>query len=259
MSNTKSHKTLPKRQFTDASWRVLAAHRPRGTSLAKHQHQTGQLLYAISGVMLVETDSARWTVPPQYALWIPPGEVHSIQMLSHTDLRTLYFQPELLAQLGIFKNQECVHAIVVTPLVQQLILELFNQEKNQEMHALIVKVLLLALDKAILLPIDLPMPSTKRLRHAAYEFLNTGHYLQSLADIAYVANMSERTFSRHFTAEVGLSFRAWRQRARIIASLDFLANQKPIKLIANDMGFASSAAYIAAFKVLLGRTPREFC
>ncbi|GJJ02984.1 hypothetical protein RugamoR64_35220 [Duganella rhizosphaerae] len=70
--------------------------------------------------------------------------------------------------------------------------------------------------------------------------------------------MSERSFSRHFNADVGLSFRAWRQRARIIASLDMLAANCSIKSTAHAMQFATSAAYIAAFRKLIGCAPNVF-
>jgi len=69
---------------------------------------------------------------------------------------------------------------------------------------------------------------------------------------------SGRTFTRHFTAQAGLSFRAWRQRARIVASLDLLASGRPVKGIAHTLQFESPAAYIASFRALLGCTPHAF-
>src|SRR3989344_2458874 len=70
--------------------------------------------------------------------------------------------------------------------------------------------------------------------------------------------VSDRSFTRRFTAEAGLSFRAWRQRARIIASLDLLASGRPVKGIAHALQFESPAAYIASFRTLLGCTPNTF-
>ena len=80
----------------------------------------------------------------------------------------------------------------------------------------------------------------------------------SLGDVAARAAMSERSFSRHFSAELGMSFRAWRQRARLIASLDLLASPRAVKDIAATLGFGDAAAYVSSFKALMDCTPGEF-
>ncbi|RAN85753.1 AraC family transcriptional regulator, partial [Bacillus sp. SRB_28] len=53
-------------------------------------------------------------------------------------------------------------------------------------------------------------------------------------------------------------FRTWKQRARICASLDLLANGVPIKQVAYQLGFSCPAAFTAAFRCILGSTPRDF-
>lgn len=239
-------------------WRVLAKQHPRGTHLPQHQHHTGQLVYAISGVMLVEASSSRWTVPPQRALWIPPQHPHSISMLSTTELRTVYFAPAALVACGSFQRQAQLHAITVSRLMRELVLGLFSDSHDAHAHALMAGLLLHTLHQAPSLPTDLPMPRDAALHRAVTPWAEAPHQPLSLDDAAATATLSPRTFTRRFTEEVGLSFRAWRQRARIIASLDLLATERPIKSIAHAMGFASTAAYCAAFKLALGTTPDEF-
>ena len=55
----------------------------RGEIDPPHQHSQGQLLFAIKGVMLVETGSKRWVIPPQRALWIPSFQEHTQQRAIH--------------------------------------------------------------------------------------------------------------------------------------------------------------------------------
>lgn len=262
MSIIKSQNTLSKRQDAQVLWHVLRKEHPRGTLLPTHQHQTGQLVYAVSGVMCVETLSAKWTIPSQRALWIPPRHAHSIRILTPTELRTVYFHPVLLRRAVGFARRAQVHAITVLPLVRELVLGLCNGIADIETQGLMARLLLRTLRTADELPIDLPMPSDPRLYRAASLCLSAPDRRSSpgpsLTDMADAAAMSERTFSRRFTAEVGLSFRSWRQRARIVESLDLLATGRSTTFVAHALGFASVAAYAAAFRKLLRCAPGEF-
>ena len=48
--------------------------------------------------MLVQTESDRWVIPPQRALWLPPLHIHSYHLLLQTDLRAIYFSSSLIAE-----------------------------------------------------------------------------------------------------------------------------------------------------------------
>ena len=102
------------------------------------------------------------------------------------------------------------------------------------------------------------MPQSEELRRALKLLLDSNEWGLTAERIAAEACMSERSFSRHFSAETGMSFRSWRQRARVVTSLDLLASDRSIKTIARAMQFSSVAAYIAAFRELLGCTPSVF-
>ncbi|HSV52247.1 MAG TPA: helix-turn-helix transcriptional regulator [Burkholderiaceae bacterium] len=249
--------TSPKRQ--DAGlWATLARTHAAGSVLPRHQHRTGQLVFAVSGVMLVETHQARWTIPPQRALWVPPRHPHTIHIISNTEMRTVYCQPDLIAQCMAFVRQDEVHAVAASTLIKELVLGLFDAQFDHATRQLMACLLLQTLRQTPSLPTHLPMPASDGLRHAVALLLKTNRWQLPMHQLASVAAMSERSFTRRFTAEVGLSFRVWRQRARIIASLDLLASDRPIKTIAHTLQFESAAAYIAAFRALMGRTPNAF-
>lgn len=257
MSEPESQQTSPIRQ-DHGLWAILAKTHAAGTVLPTHAHQSGQLVFAIKGVMLVETAQARWTIPPQRALWVPPGHAHAIQVASATEMRTVYCRPELLAQCESFVRHGEVHAVAASPLIRELVLGLFDGGFDPATRHLMVSLLLRTLQQTPSLPTWLPMPAGEGLRRAVGLMLETGHWQLPLHHLASAATMSERSFSRRFTAEVGLSFRAWRQRARIISSLDLLASDTKVKAIAHALQFESPAAYIASFRELLGCTPNAF-
>lgn len=248
----------PKRQDSEPGWRVLARRHARGIVLPEHQHCSGQLVFATEGVMLVRTGSMLWSVPPQRALWVPAGHLHAIEMLSQVELRTVYFQPALVAECVGFVRNDDVHAVVASSLLRELIVGLFDQRQAADAHALMARLVLCTLRETALLPSYLPMPASERLRAALLKLLANNDWHLTAHQIAAGAAMSERTFSRHVQADTGMSFRAWRQRARIIASLDMLAANHAIKSIASTMQFSSAAAYVAAFRKLLGCAPNGF-
>lgn len=258
MSETIGQKASATRQLEEAGYRLLAKHHGHGAVLEPHEHSTCQLLFAVRGTMLVETTQGRWTVPPQRALWIPAGSPHAIQMMSDVDLRTLYFAPTLVDTLSRFTRRAQVHAVVASTLIRELVAHLFENPEDLEMGGLTARLLLHALRDAACLPTLLPMPIESKLRTELLELMADHQWHQPMAYLAARLAMSERTFTRKFTAQMGLSYRTWHQQARIVASLDLLAANRPIKSVAHALRFASPAAYIAAFGKIMGCSPLAF-
>ncbi len=234
------------------AWRPLAKTHLRGRVLQRHQHADAQLLFAVSGVMQVQTDQGQWTVPPQRALWIPPGVAHQVSMLSDTEMRTVYFCSSLCPGIP------GVQAMVTSVLLRELVLALFDTQLGPAIHERAVALLLSLVPVAQELPSYLAMPSSPALLHVAQTVLAHRQWDKPLADIAAAVHMTERSLTRHFGAEVGMSFRAWRQRARIIASLDRVGAGDSTKTVASVAGFGSPSAFVAAFKQVMGDTPAQF-
>ncbi|MEO3989100.1 AraC family transcriptional regulator [Pseudocitrobacter cyperus] len=239
-------------------WSSTAISYQRGEVDPPHHHVEGQLLFATRGVMLVETESDRWVIPPQRALWLPPLHIHSYNLLSHTDLRAVYFSRSLIAECTSFTRSDQVHVITATALVKELIAGLFSEDYHRPSQRKMALLLLEILSEAPPLATALPVPHDARLFRAARELLVNQRWDASLSDLASIAAMSDRTFSRLFVKDTGFSYRAWKQRARICASLDLLANGIPIKQVAYQLGFSCPAAFTAAFRCVLGSTPRDF-
>ncbi len=239
-------------------WSSTAIGYQRGEADPPHHHIEGQLLFATRGVMLVETEGKRWVIPPQRALWLPPLQIHSYNLLSHTDLRAIYFSSNLIAECTNFTKSNHVHVITATALVKELIAGLFSEDYSGPSQRKMALLLLEILSEAAPLTAELPMPHDERLFCATKALLVSQRWEASLSDLAYIATMSERTFSRLFMKDTGFSFRTWKQRARICASLDLLANGIPVKQVAYQLGFSCPAAFTAAFRSILGSTPRNF-
>lgn len=70
--------------------------------------------------------------------------------------------------------------------------------------------------------------------------------------------ISARTLSRRFVQETGFNFTAWRQRARLMRSLEMLAAGMSVTAIALDLGYATASAFIGVFRRTFGATPAAY-
>lgn len=240
------------------AWSALSKHYLPGSRRPVHQHATAQLVFSTEGIMEVETDTRRWTVLPQRALWVPPAQDHAIEVLSATELRTVYFNADLVAQCPEFSHRFDVHALEASALVKQLVLSLFEPNYKSTTQQHMVKLLLHTLGEAVCAPTYLPLPRDRGLRSVVRPLLERHQWQRTVDHLAADMAQSTRTFTRHFTADVGMSFRAWRQQARLLASLNMLAADIPIKAIATQLCFSSSSAYVSAFREAFGRPPEMF-
>ncbi|MDF9774206.1 hypothetical protein OKW11_001163 [Pseudomonas baetica] len=147
---------------TDVPVQPLARTYPRGLYIEPHEHVWGQLLYAMSGVMWVETPHEALVVPPQRAVWLPPGVPHGIRVVSDLQMRNIYLRPSLAATLD-----DSVQVIEVGGLLRELIVGLVEQGNDgpPEYYDALVGLALLELSRArrSLLKIPLPDDSDRRL------------------------------------------------------------------------------------------------
>ncbi|WP_408596829.1 AraC family transcriptional regulator [Limnohabitans sp.] len=238
---------------TTLTWKVLAKTHWRGRVLAQHTHSKNQLLFATQGVMQVTTDEGQWTVPPLRALWIQAGVAHAVTALSDTEMRTVYFSHHVCVL-----DTDQVHLVLTSELTRALILALFDPQHlaaTQELMAQLLHQLVASCEEP---RCYLPLPRDPKLMKAAARLMNHRQWDAPLMTVAAQVGMSERSFTRHFRTEVGCSFRQWRQRARIVGTLDRLVTGDPVKQLAVLAGFANASAYIAAFKEVVGCTPTQF-
>jgi quercetin dioxygenase-like cupin family protein len=64
-----------------------------------HSHDLHQLEYAFKGVAEVETDAARYLLPPQQAIWIPAGVEHCTT-LTWVRTASVFLDPSLGISAG---------------------------------------------------------------------------------------------------------------------------------------------------------------
>lgn len=238
--------------------RAWCGSRPLGYLVSPHAHDEAQLIYAASGALQVYTDHGRWLVPPQLAVWIPSGTPHSIEFLSATELWTLYWKPSAVRAWTHPNSLRDAFAMRVTTLLRELILAALSSSSPVARAELVATLILHELIETPNAPTFLPTPSSELGRRIAEVALADFKLDLDTEMIAHRTATSVRTISRLFPKETGLTFRAWRQRARLILSMNELARGRQISLIAAQCGFANTAAFSFAFRQMTGITPTAF-
>lgn len=230
----------------------------RHSGLPTHTHETAQLTFAASGIVQVHTDEGRWLVPPQLAVWIPAGLPHHVEVLADAELWMVHWQPAAVREWGPARLPDRPFALRVTPLLRSLLAATFASGSGADKVELLVRLMLHELTETAHAPTFLPLPTTAAARRVAEVALADPHTRLDVGELASRAATSVRTVSRLFPAETGLTFKAWRQRARIVHAMDLLARGQAIARVSAGCGFASTAAFSSAFRQVTGMTPTDF-
>ena len=241
----------------DASRPVIAiAHdRPETFEVPAHDHFRAQLVYAAEGVMRVRTEQATWVVPPQQAVWVPPGVTHSVINESSVAFRTLYLHPKVTTKLP----GECT-VVNVPALLRELILSVTSEspslsESLQTQLMTLIPEMLASLEPQ---PLQLPLPGDRRLQLICNALMANPGDARSLKDWTATVGASERTLERHFREELGMSFRKWRQHLRLLSAVKLLSEGMSVTAVAYELGYTSSSAFIAMFRDKIGHPPKKY-
>lgn len=226
---------------------------PMGHRIAPHAHRRSQLIYARQGVMRVITSEGSWIIPPERALWVPARIRHEIRCTSAVSLRTIYIGTSAIPR----PPRRCV-MMAVSPFMRELLLRLIEARPSARARRHLVPLILAELAPLPVLPVHVPEPRDRRLRRLTDALRRHPDDPRRLADWQHVAGASERTLSRLFAAETGMTFRQWQRQLRLLLSLELLAQGRSVTAVALDVGYDSPSAFISVFRQALGTTPRRY-
>ncbi|MCP5368995.1 MAG: helix-turn-helix transcriptional regulator [Hyphomicrobiales bacterium] len=236
---------------------VKALDHRQGEATDRHHHRRAQLVYAVDGVIAVDTDRGLWVVPPQRAVWVPPETPHQVRAVSaKAVMHNLYLEPAAATGLP---GQCCV--VTVSPLLRELIRAAARLPAHYDEDGPDGRLMAVILDQIRTLPVaplHLPLVTDPRLRPIADALAADPADGRTLADWSRRVGASARTLARLFVRDTGMTFGQWRQQARLLAALTLLADGAPVTTVALDLGYDSQSAFIAMFRKALGVTPGRY-
>ena len=224
---------------------------PSGTEIEPHEHGAHQLIHAISGAMRVSATGMLWILPVGRALWIPAGVRHAIRCEGEVAMRTAYLSrayPALPADLRV---------IAVSPLAREVLVRL-AEGVEPGFRRILGAVLINEVERGGIEPFCLPVPSDARIAALAGALRADPASQRTLAGWARLLGFSERSLIRRIREETGMTFRELRRQTRILVAIEKLVAGRSVTAAAFDVGFETPSAFIHAFRLVTGRTPRQF-
>ena len=241
----------------------LLAHRDR---IDWHDHGVHQLVYPKSGVLIASDPAGTWTLPPQRALWLPAGVPHAHLAHGSTDMRSVIFAPDV-------HEYDRSTVLAVSPLAREAIIALSESGLAESGLAgsglagsvlpegerdSIRRVLLDQLKPLPDAPFYLAEPTDDRLCSINSMLRENPADTRTLRELGLVAGASERTLSRLFRAQTGMTFPQWRAQVRLQHALRRLASGEPVTAVAHETGYANASAFVEAFRLATGSTPGAY-
>jgi AraC-like DNA-binding protein/quercetin dioxygenase-like cupin family protein len=226
---------------------------PPGTRFDRHVHDNHQLAWASSGVLVMDTDSGSWVLPPSRALWIPQGLPHGAESAGSAVMRSLYFDP---TKCPITWTDPT--AVEATPLLAELIDRLAQKDLSVAARRRTEAVVFDLLEPMTVANLRTPLPSDSRALEVARQLLADPADPRSLEQWGRTVGASPRTLARAFLAETGVSFGRWRTTSRIAGALPMLAAGEPQARVGKAVGYETASAFVAAFRRETGSTPGAY-
>ena len=226
---------------------------PAGLVFDWHTHVDHQLAWAASGVLTVRTQESAWVLPPTRALWIPAGLRHETLSAGTATMRSAYVRP---ARCPISWTEPT--PVSASPLLAELIGYLADPGLTAGQRANAEAVLVDLLRPVAMTTVEVRMPADDRARQVADAIAANLADGRTLAEWGREVGASERTLSRAFLADTGVSFGRWRTLLRVQAALAALARGEPVGNVARHVGYDSDSAFVQAFRRETGVTPAAY-
>ncbi|HCT8910759.1 helix-turn-helix domain-containing protein [Enterobacter hormaechei] len=224
---------------------------PGGYHTPWHSHHAGQLWRIAAGLLVIETPLGRSVVPAKHIGWIPPGQQHAAFSESAIEGCAVYLDPAhcegLPEKATLFESDDFTDALFSR-------LSVAGSKYDPRKLILLLEELALASQVRFYLPV----PTDPRLKNVVRKLLQSVDDNQTVESHASRAGMSVRTFNRRFSAETGMNFVNWRQLARVMQAMEWLAAGKPVGWIALSCGYSSVSAFIEVFRTWTGKTPGQW-
>jgi AraC-like DNA-binding protein len=224
-----------------------------------HFHDVHEIEYACRGVVEVKTQAGHYLLPPHQAAWIPAGLRH--QTTLNADGRTLavLFEPGLVPAAG-----DRVRIIAVSALLREMMLYSVRWPISRTGSGVEADSFFQALGFVVAgalkdeRPLNLPV-SADPVVTAATDYTLAHLDRVAVRDVTRAVGVSERTLRRILSTHLGMSWRSYLLRARVLRSMALLSQpDRSVLEVSIAVGFDDVGAFARSFARHCGETPSAY-
>lgn len=223
-----------------------------------HRHDLHEIVYAFEGVAEVETESFRYLLPPQRAMWIPAGLEHCTTLKRVRSVAVL-FHPTLIRGAG-----KRARVVGVPPVLREMMVYAtrwpISRRRSDPAADLFFEALALLTREAIEDESPLCLPrSADPLVQAVMAATQAELSLADSERVCAAAGISERTLRRRFRAATGMTWHEYLLASRMLRAMALLTEcRRSVLEVALEVGFEDASAFSRAFARFAGETPSAY-
>ncbi|MEV0275858.1 helix-turn-helix transcriptional regulator [Streptomyces sp. NPDC050610] len=224
-----------------------------GETIHRHRHDYHQLLYVSTGVVSVRTERGTWVVSSQRAVWTPATTWHEHRVYGESWVHTIGFPPD---EAPLPDGSPTV--LAVDGLLRELFIACTEPDLPAPELRRLRAVVNDRLRRADVQPLTLPTAQDPRLAHACRAVEADLSRPRPLAWLARRVGVGERTLTRLFRTEFGMTYPQWRTSTRVFHAMLQLAEGATVTGTARRCGWATTSAFIDTFARTMGQTPGAY-
>lgn len=254
---TSTSKRLPQKKRTKEIAGTKFASRATRWKKALHVHPFAVVAGIETGGATIWTEESTWLLSSGSVAYIPPHIQHATEAMGDYSGWILELPSN---QLKMLPKVCCVlEASTLLIVAAQRITEFNPSVERTKAETNVISVLIDELRRAREANfLRIPVPKDVRLKKIADAIVRSPCATDGIDQWAKASAMSRRSFTRHFTAETGLSFSAWRQRVKMYAAVQMLSKGDSVTRVAFELGYRNPSSFITIFRKHHHHSPAEY-
>ena len=192
--------------------------------------------------------TGHYLLPPHQAAWIPAGLQHQTTLIAGAQSLAVLFEPRLVPAAGDRVRIVSVSALLREMMVYCVRWPITRTEPRVEAESFFqtlghVVAEVLEGERPLHLPV-----SADPVVAAATDYTLAHLDRVTVGDVTRAVGVSERTLRRVFNARLGMSWRSYLLRARVLRSMALLAQpDRSILDVSTAVGFDDAGAFARSF------------
>ncbi|MFG3289175.1 AraC family transcriptional regulator [Streptomyces sp. NPDC048179] len=224
-----------------------------GQVIGRHRHAFHQLVFVSTGVLAVQTGEASWVASSAQAMWIPADTWHRHRVYGPSRVHTFGFAPNDAPLPSASPT-----VVSVEPLLRELLIACSDPDMSAPESDRLQAVVRDRLRRSHIRPLALPVPQDPRLVRVCGLAAEDLAQPRTVTWLARQSGVGERTLSRLFRTEFGMTYPQWRTTTRVFHAMIQLAEGASVTGTGRRCGWATTSAFIDTFTSTVGQTPGSY-